>query len=382
MHRTLRFPSAGLLIALTFGCSARGGGGGLVDPDAASRVDSATTSDATSKMDSGSPPSDSGELPQDAGPVNDLVSPPDDRGAPPVDLGTPPRCGDGLCNGTENCMTCASDCGACPPMCGDGTCSGTESCTSCPPDCGACPTRCGDGSCNGTETCTTCSTDCGACPPRCGDGACNGGETCTSCSTDCGACPANCGSLTNCAACAADTRCGWCTFEGACQPGNNAGPSVSSFCPTLGNWIRSASSCTAPDAGMADVGTVNIFAACTDTSPGVGSDCGWRTGATYTCTPGAAITVGCTGTTAADAAVCATRLGSCSGDPMIRACAAAGCTYARRVAPGSATTMTPDDDACGTCPLARYLCPSSGQLIVYTRPYNYGGSYTCTLGRS
>jgi len=28
---------------------------------------------------------------------------------------TPPSCGDGTCNGTENCSTCPSDCGACPP---------------------------------------------------------------------------------------------------------------------------------------------------------------------------------------------------------------------------------------------------------------------------
>lgn len=28
---------------------------------------------------------------------------------------TPPTCGDGSCNGTENCSTCPSDCGTCPP---------------------------------------------------------------------------------------------------------------------------------------------------------------------------------------------------------------------------------------------------------------------------
>ncbi len=48
--------------------------------------------------------------------------------------------------------------------------------------------RCGDGMCNGTETCTSCPSDCGGCAPRCGDGMCNGTETCTSCGSDCGSC--------------------------------------------------------------------------------------------------------------------------------------------------------------------------------------------------
>ena len=43
---------------------------------------------------------------------------------------------------------------------------------------------CGDGICNATETCSNCSTDCGQCP-FCGDGICNNGETCATCSTDC-----------------------------------------------------------------------------------------------------------------------------------------------------------------------------------------------------
>jgi|GEM_PF-1029855 len=54
---------------------------------------------------------------------------------------TPPACGDGACNGTETCSTCASDCGACTPP----------------------PAACGDGACDGTETCSTCASDCGAC---------------------------------------------------------------------------------------------------------------------------------------------------------------------------------------------------------------------------
>ena len=30
-----------------------------------------------------------------------------------------PSCGDYICNGAENCSTCAADCGACPPVCTD-----------------------------------------------------------------------------------------------------------------------------------------------------------------------------------------------------------------------------------------------------------------------
>ena len=48
-------------------------------------------------------------------------------------------CGDGFCNGDENCTACAADCGACPlPTCGDGICNGTETCSDCEADCGAC----------------------------------------------------------------------------------------------------------------------------------------------------------------------------------------------------------------------------------------------------
>jgi hypothetical protein len=105
------------------------------------------------------------------------------------------RCGDGVCNGTETCSTCPTDCMPCAMRCGDGVCNGTETCSSCSGDCGACMTtpRCGDGVCNlPGESCSSCSDDCGACPPRCGDGTCNGTETCSSCSGDCGTCESTC----------------------------------------------------------------------------------------------------------------------------------------------------------------------------------------------
>lgn len=111
--------------------------------------------------------------------------------------GTTTKCGDGTCNGTENCGTCAQDCkcatgescqnNACvkdtkPATCGDGRCAGTETCGNCPDDCGCatgqecinntCQTKpadnCGDGKCDSRENCDTCAKDC----------ACKAGETC------------------------------------------------------------------------------------------------------------------------------------------------------------------------------------------------------------
>lgn len=44
---------------------------------------------------------------------------------------------------------------------------------------------CGDGSCNGTETCSTCAKDCGVCKPKCGNRICEPGETWWNCWKDC-----------------------------------------------------------------------------------------------------------------------------------------------------------------------------------------------------
>jgi hypothetical protein len=144
-----------------------------------------------------------------------------------VPTGTGNTCGNGQCDGSENCGTCAQDCkcsngqtcqnNACvtPATCGNGKCDGSENCGTCARDC-PCPTgqscqnnqckalqsRCGDGICDGNENCTDCPNDCTcpagfscqskACKPldNCGNGVCDTqlGENCATCAQDC-ACP-------------------------------------------------------------------------------------------------------------------------------------------------------------------------------------------------
>lgn len=72
-------------------------------------------------------------------------------------------CGDGVCEGDEECNACVADCGTCGPMCGDAECNGDETCETCPADCGDCLPECGDSVCEGDETCGTCEEDCGVC---------------------------------------------------------------------------------------------------------------------------------------------------------------------------------------------------------------------------
>ena len=102
-----------------------------------------------------------------------------------------PGCGDGRCQGAENCATCPADCGECPAECGDELCVAGENCDTCPEDCGLCAV-CGQDGCQPDETCASCPEDCGPCP-WCGDEACTGAEDCLSCPDDCGECVAVCG---------------------------------------------------------------------------------------------------------------------------------------------------------------------------------------------
>jgi hypothetical protein len=138
-------------------------------------------------------------------------------------------CGDESCDGGENCVSCAQDCGECPFECGDGTCSGElgEGCDVCPADCGEC-LGCGDGVCSVEigERCETCPDDCGACV--CGDAICSVGE-CASCGSDCPNgcdCPHDTCTLgialdPGCGTCAAtlcevDSYCCFNNFDGIC----------------------------------------------------------------------------------------------------------------------------------------------------------------------
>jgi len=153
-----------------------------------------------------------------------------------VPEGAGPVCGDGSCNGGENCSNCSGDCGKCCgngkcdygedcnscskdcgscPYCGDGKCASGESCKSCPKDCGSC---CGNGKCDNGEDCESCSKDCGKCP-YCGDGKCSGGESCKSCKEDCGKCCGNgdCDYGETCESCSKD--CGKCCGNGDCDYG-------------------------------------------------------------------------------------------------------------------------------------------------------------------
>jgi hypothetical protein len=91
----------------------------------------------------------------------------------------PGGCGDAECDAPrETCRSCAEDCGACPRVCETQRCDVALAAT-----CGACTTgcdpccplckRCGDGVCEGDEDCHSCTADCGACrggkPQNCFD---------------------------------------------------------------------------------------------------------------------------------------------------------------------------------------------------------------------
>jgi hypothetical protein len=193
----------------------------------------------------------------------------------------PAVCGDGVCDASESCQSCQSDCGpcggtcdhdqctvggpldpscgmcvaaicqvdpfccasawdgictsevgsvcglTCSGSCGDGVCDASESCQSCPNDCGPCNT-CGDGICGMGESCQSCSTDCGPCN-TCGDGVCDMGESCQSCASDCGACntcgDGVCDASESCQSCASDCGpCGTCSHD-ECTIGGPLDPS-------------------------------------------------------------------------------------------------------------------------------------------------------------
>ncbi|MGB5752268.1 MAG: hypothetical protein WBN87_05355, partial [Thermoanaerobaculia bacterium] len=98
------------------------------------------------------------------------------------------------CNGTttgkpSNRFCCGVGDGLNPDGCGDSRCTtGGFECTETPVDAGA--YCCGDSVCEGAEDSVSCEVDCG--PPPCGDGFCDpANEDQCSCSVDCGSPPAN-----------------------------------------------------------------------------------------------------------------------------------------------------------------------------------------------
>lgn len=141
-------------------------------------------------------------------------------------IGKPASCGDGSCEGEENCENCPKDCGCkdaslwcwekkcqARPVDGNGKCEPGENCQDNAKDC---PCKTGTTACSDRQ-CKTCADfckesaqDCGkpqgcACgtcqegwlcselnqcynPAQCNDGRCDPGETCASCPSDCG-CP-------------------------------------------------------------------------------------------------------------------------------------------------------------------------------------------------
>ncbi len=339
--RSIRWMSLALTLAA---CSAKGGSGYSGPP-----TDDASTSDDTNASNDG-PGSDVV--------ISDVVVP-SDQTVPtdiPTDVPTPidipvgtdvlvpvdvphdvgPVCGDSMCNGEETCSSCPRDCGPCPPddvppalVCGDRICSASreETCSSCPSDCGPCPPV----DVPPTDPCATLAT----------------------CST--------------CAAAATSLGCGWCSNAGRCAAGSTTGPtSTISGCSTsAGTWVRSTSTCGGT--------TTSVTAACTVAASGTTRDCGWRTGSTFTCTPGRLTTVGCNSTADTTNTLCSPTIGACVGDPVLRVCpGSAPCTSTSALV---ATNGNPDDE-CGTCPVVQVTCPTSGQIYVLTGDYNTSATST------
>jgi hypothetical protein len=118
--------------------------------------------------------------------------------------------------------------------------------------------------------------------------------------------------------------------------------------------------------GAVDVGrpATGVLMRCASDMAGVGRDCGWDRGASFSCTPGAMIDVGCS-------AECG--LGSCSGDAMLRLCnGETECT--------AASALAQSDDACGSlCPRAEIRCPSGGRFTVLTAPFGSERGYSCSV---
>ena len=283
-------------------------------------------------------------------------------------------CGDGTCDGDEDCASCAEDCGAC---CGDGSCDAAqgEDCTTCAADCGCgcgevceaggcvftaceglacgddgcggscgdCPEHhacvagacvfvswCGDGACDDDEDCASCAEDCGEC---CGDGVCDEaqGEDCDACAEDCGCgcgevCEAGGCVFTACEglACGEDScggSCGECLAHHVCE----AGACV--YTPWCGDYVcgegEDCSSCPLDcvcGCGESCAAGACVFTACEGMQcgeDGCGGSCG-DCPEHHVCTGGACVHVPFCGDGACDegedCVSCTEDCGDCCGD--------------------------------------------------------------------
>ena len=115
-------------------------------------------------------------------------------------------CGDGACNGNENCSTCSGDCGSCVPSCVPKTCSQLgKTCGSVDDSCGII-LNCGSSSISCSQTFGTCSV--------------TGTKTCLADGTGYGECVTTDPIIANCAGktCGSDGCGGVC---GTCENGKN-----------------------------------------------------------------------------------------------------------------------------------------------------------------
>lgn len=116
------------------------------------------------------------------------------------------------------------------------------------------------------------------------------------------------------------------------------------------------------DTGLPADSGFNVVA-CTQSSTAPSG--GWQQAFTCRCTAGQTVAVGC-------AAGCGVP-GACAGDPVL-----AVCTNTSSVSECSISPQNTNDDCSERCPAVTALrCPSSGTIVVLTRSYTAGQTYTC-----
>jgi hypothetical protein len=105
---------------------------------------------------------------------------------------------------------------------------------------------------------------------------------------------------------------------------------------------------------------------CPTPREGVNRQCGLRVSGSFDCTPGENVRAGCSSTC---------RLGSCSGDTVLRICPGDRPCGPRAALAGN------DDSGCGgdTCSASRFVCPPSGRYTVLYGGLASNDSVTCTV---